>query len=121
MTLADKIRDNKAVYTGAGAVDLAVEKLREVPGKANELRDKYRGTVTENYTQAQREVTERYTQVRATVTARLDEVKENVAKVQEKTDGGAIQAYVATVTTKVNEVIDELAERGKHVINKGAD
>ena len=128
MTLAAKIRDNKAVYTGAGAVDLAVEKLRELPDQVAKVRgtvtenySKYRGTVTEDVTKVRGTVNENVEKARATVTLKVTEVRENVAKYQEKADTGAIQAYVATVTTKVNEVIDDLAERGKTVINKTAD
>jgi hypothetical protein len=128
MTLAAKIRDNKAVYTGAGAVDLAVEKLRELPDQVAKVRgtvtenyEKYRGTVTTDVTKVRGTVTGNVDKVRGTVTARVTEVRENVAKYQEKADSGAIQAYVATVTTKVNEVIDDLATRGKTVINKAAD
>jgi hypothetical protein len=37
MTLAGKLRDNKAFYAAAGASDLAAEKLREVPDRVTQL------------------------------------------------------------------------------------
>jgi hypothetical protein len=40
MTIADKLRENKAFYAAAGAGDLAVEKLREVPERLNKLQEK---------------------------------------------------------------------------------
>ena len=128
MTLAEKIRDNKAVYTGAGAVDLAVEKLREMPETVAKVRaeltenyGKYRVTVLENVNVVRGEVNERVTKARTTATVRLNEVKANVAKAQGKTESVSLQDYVATMTAKVNEVIEELAERGRTVINKAAD
>jgi len=40
MTITDKLRDSKAFYVAAGAGDLAVEKLREVPDRINKLQEK---------------------------------------------------------------------------------
>ena len=37
MTITERIRDSKAFYVAAGAGDLAVEKLREVPERLNRL------------------------------------------------------------------------------------
>ncbi|MEO3785868.1 hypothetical protein ABGB12_21275 [Actinocorallia sp. B10E7] len=128
MTLAEKIRDNKAIYTGAGAVDLAVEKLREMPETVAKVRaevaenyGKYRVTVLENVNDVRGEVEERVTKARTTATVRLNEVKANVAEYRGKTESVSFQDYVATMTAKVNEVIDELAERGRTVINKTAE
>lgn len=96
MTLATKLRENKAVYVGAGAVDLAVEKIREVPETVAKFR--------ENVTKYQ------------------DEVKENVTKFQERVDAkdlpGAAVAYATHFGTKAVEVVDELAERGKKIVNR---
>ena len=50
MTLATKLRDSKAVHAAAGAGDLAVEKIRELPETVTKLRetaDKYRVDVRE--------------------------------------------------------------------------
>jgi hypothetical protein len=40
MTITDRLRDSKAFYAAAGAGDLAVEKLREVPDRLNKLQEK---------------------------------------------------------------------------------
>jgi hypothetical protein len=40
MAITDKLRDTKAFYAAAGAGDLAVEKLREVPERLNRLQEK---------------------------------------------------------------------------------
>jgi hypothetical protein len=96
MTLATKLRDNKAVCAGAGAVDLAVEKLREVPERVTKLQ----GTARENAAKLQ------------------ENVKEFQGKVDTKDIPGAAVAYVTHLGTRVAEVIDELAERGKTVVTR---
>jgi hypothetical protein len=40
MTITERLRDSKAFYVAAGAGDLAVEKLREVPDRLNRLQEK---------------------------------------------------------------------------------
>jgi methyl-accepting chemotaxis protein len=40
MTITDRVRESKAFYAAAGAGDLAVEKLREVPGRLTKLQDR---------------------------------------------------------------------------------
>jgi Tfp pilus assembly protein FimV len=88
MTIASKLRDNKAFYAAAGASDLAAEKLREVPGRVSKLQTTVKG-------------------------------------MQEKIDAkdfpGAAVAYMTHVGTRAVEIIDELAERGKQVVNRVAD
>lgn len=103
MTLASKFRDNKAVYTVAGAGDLAVEKIREVPEQVTKLRE----SVNEQVTRYQ------------------GEVRENVTKIQEKVEvkdlPGAAVAYVTHFGARTVEVIDELAERGKKIVARVED
>ncbi|HEX2312848.1 MAG TPA: hypothetical protein VHJ17_03895 [Thermomonospora sp.] len=100
MTLAERLRDNKAVYTMAGAGDLAVEKLREVPEQVTRLQDDFR----QNLTRLQ------------------GEVRENVTRLQGRVEvrdlPGAAVAYVNHFSTRTVEVIDELAERGKKVVTR---
>jgi septation ring formation regulator EzrA len=107
MTLATKLRDNKAVHAGAGAVDLAVEKLREVPVHVTKLQD----TAKENASKLQE-----------TARENASKLQENVKGLQDKVDTkdlpGAAVAYVTHLGTRVAEVIDELAERGKTVVNR---
>ncbi|HZB29931.1 MAG TPA: hypothetical protein VE465_07175 [Streptosporangiaceae bacterium] len=87
MTIAGKLRDNKAFYAAAGASDLAAEKLREVPDRVSKL-------------------------------------QHNVKDLQEKVDAkdipGAAVAYMTHVGTRAVEIFDELAERGKQVVNRVA-
>ncbi|HEU5156924.1 MAG TPA: hypothetical protein VFU43_07995 [Streptosporangiaceae bacterium] len=87
MTLASKLRDNKAFYAAAGASDLAAEKLREVPDRVNKL-------------------------------------QHNVKDLQEKVDAkdipGAAVAYMTHIGTRAVEIFDDLAERGKQVVNRVA-
>ena len=40
MTITDRLRDSKAFYAAAGAGDFAVEKIREVPVRLNQLQEK---------------------------------------------------------------------------------
>jgi hypothetical protein len=40
MTITERVRDSKALYAAAGAGDLAVEKLREIPERLNRLQGK---------------------------------------------------------------------------------
>ena len=98
MTLASNLRENKAIYAVAGAGDFAVEKIREVPGQV----DRYRGQV--------REAVDRY--------------RGEVSRYQERVDAkdlpGAAVAYATHFGTRAVEFIDELAERGRKVVNREA-
>jgi hypothetical protein len=100
MTLATKLRDNKAVHAGAGVVDLAAEKLREVPVRVNRLQDTARETARENASRLQ----------------------ENIKGLQDKVETrdlpSAAVAYATQLGTRVAEVIDELAERGRTLVNR---
>ncbi len=75
-----------------------MEKLREVPGQV----DRYRG------------------QVRETV----DRYRGEVSRYQERVDAkdlpGAAVAYATHFGTRASEIIDELAERGRKVVNREA-
>lgn len=106
-TLATKLRDNKAVCAGAGAVDLAVEKLREVPERVTKLQ----GTARENAAKLQ-----------SSARDNAAKFQENVKEYQEKVDAkdipGAAVAYVSHLGTRVADVIDDLAERGKTVVSR---
>lgn len=102
MTLASNLRENKAVYAVAGAGDFAVEKLREVPGQVDRYREQFREQV--------RETVERY--------------RGEVSRYQERVDAkdlpGAAVAYATHFGTRAAEFIDELAERGRKVVNREA-
>ncbi|MFD0691489.1 hypothetical protein [Actinomadura fibrosa] len=120
MTLASTIRENKAVYTVAGAGDFAVEKIREVPEQVTRARQ----TVDKVQDRA-REAANRYQgEVRGTVGRYREQVRENVTKVQDRVEvkdlPGAAVAYVTHFGTRTVEFIDELAERGKKVVHREA-
>ena len=95
-TLAERIRENKALYVAAGAGDLAVEKFRELP--------------------------ETVAKLRVTAGKYQDELKGNVNKFQERVDTkdipGAAVSYVTHAGTRVVEFVDALAARGEKVVNK---
>lgn len=135
MTLASTFRENKAVYTVAGAGDLAVEKLREVPEQVTKAREAARGAATkyqgrareavDKYQDDVREAVDKYReQVREAVGKYRGDVRENVGKVQERVEvkdlPGAAVAYVTHFGTRTVEFIDELAERGKKVVHREA-
>ncbi|RAY11347.1 hypothetical protein DPM19_30450 [Actinomadura craniellae] len=106
-TITDRLRDNKAVHTVAGAGDLAVEKIREMPDQVTKIRetvDRYQG------------------EVRGNVVKIRGEVRDNVTKLQSRVDAsdlpGAAVAYVTHFGARTVEVIDDLAERGKKVMTR---
>ncbi|OLT38423.1 hypothetical protein BJF79_26980 [Actinomadura sp. CNU-125] len=113
MTLAGNLRENKAVHTVAGAGDFAVEKLREMPeqmNRAREAAEKYQGEVRETvyrYGGQFRETVERY---RGEVQGRVDA----------KDLPGAAVEYATTFGTRAAGFIDELAERGRKVVQREA-
>ncbi|HEY8479087.1 MAG TPA: hypothetical protein VIL71_04570 [Spirillospora sp.] len=120
MTLAGNLRENKAVYAVAGAGDLAVEKLREVPVYVSRYQDRARDTA-EKYQGEVRQTVDRYReQVRETVTRYRSEVARYQERVDAKDLPGAAFAYAAHVGTRAVELIDELAERGKKVVHREA-
>ncbi|XRQ11000.1 hypothetical protein ACN3XK_08910 [Actinomadura welshii] len=120
MTLANNLRENKAVYAVAGAGDFAVEKIREVPEQATRYQARARETATK-YQGEVRETVDRYReQVRDTV----DRYRGEVSRYQERVDAkdlpGAAVAYATHFGTRAVEFIDELAERGKKVVHREA-
>ncbi|GLW65343.1 hypothetical protein Arub01_35870 [Actinomadura rubrobrunea] len=120
MTLATTLRENKAVYTVAGAGDLAVEKIREVPEQVTKAR-----ATALKYQDDLREIMERYRdQVREIVERYRGEVRQNVDRLQERVEvkdlPGAAVAYMTHGASRAVEFIDELAERGKRVVHREA-
>ncbi|GLZ14601.1 hypothetical protein Acsp04_48360 [Actinomadura sp. NBRC 104425] len=120
MTLATTLRDNKAVYTIAGAGDLAVEKIREMPEQVVKARE-----TAVKYQQDVRELLERYRgQFREAVERYRGEVRDNVGRVQERIEvtdlPNAAVAYMTHGASRAVEFIDELAERGKRVVHREA-
>lgn len=134
MTLATTLRDNKAVYVAAGAGDLAAEKLRDLPDTVAKLREtatKVQGEVRENVSNAREALgkargnaQKAREDVRGTVSKYQGEIRENVTKIRDRVDTsdlpGAAVSYVTHSATRMVEIIDELAERGKKVVSGGA-
>ncbi|WP_242908992.1 hypothetical protein [Actinomadura terrae] len=127
MTLASSLRENKAVHTVAGAGDLAVEKLREVPeqvSKARENLDRYQDRAREAATRYQGDVRGTVDRAREQVREAVGRYRVEVAKVQDRVDTkdlpGAAIAYMTHVGTRTVEIIDELAERGRKVMHPEA-
>ncbi|MFS2294408.1 MAG: hypothetical protein FWJ90_17230 [Actinomadura sp.] len=120
MTLANNLRENKAVYAVAGAGDLAVEKLREVPEQVS----KYQYRARETATKYQGEVRETVDRYREQVREAIERYRGEVSRYQERVDAkdlpGAAVAYAAHFGTRAVEFIDELAERGKKVVHREA-
>ncbi|MBT2208224.1 MULTISPECIES: hypothetical protein [Actinomadura] len=124
MTLASSLRENKAVHTVAGAGDLAVEKLREVPEqmtRARENLDRYQDRAREAATRYQGDVRGTVGRYREQVREAVGRYRVEVTKVQDRVDTkelpGAAIAYVTHVGTRTVEFIDGLAERGRKVVH----
>ncbi|MGH3588719.1 MAG: hypothetical protein ACRDQ0_20615, partial [Pseudonocardia sp.] len=120
MTLASNLRENKAVYAVAGAGDFAVEKLREMPEQMTRYQYRARETATK-YQGGVRETVDRYRdQVRDT----MDRYRGEVSRYQDRVDAkdlpGAAVAYATHFGTRAVGFIDELAERGKKVVDREA-
>jgi hypothetical protein len=124
MPITDDLRktltDPTPLYALAGAGDLAVEKLREVPEKAATLAGTDRKVVQERATarlqEAQAKLTEAQAKVAETVTALPSDFK----SLQEKAQDFALQSVgrAAELAVKAREVYDELAVRGKDVVDR---
>ncbi|WP_131740456.1 hypothetical protein [Actinomadura roseirufa] len=103
--LRENLRESRTVHAVAGAGDLAVEKLREVPEQVLRARETARETAT-RYQGDVRETVGRY--------------RENVGKVEVKDLTGVAAAYVSNVGVRAAGFIDELAERGRKVVRRDA-
>ena len=125
--LRKTLSDPTPLYALAGVGDLAVAKLREVPEKAATFAATDRTVVQERATarlkEAQVKLTEAQTKVSATVSGLPNDFK----SLQEKAQDFALQSVgrAAELAVKAREVYDELAERGKVVVDRqrkeGAD
>lgn len=124
MPITDEIKktlsDPTPLYALAGAGDLAYEKLREVPGRVEALNADRRGTqekATARLQEAQAKLVEAQAKVTGTVTTLPTDLK----SLQEKAQTFALQQVgrAAELAVKAKEMYDELAERGKVVVEKG--
>ncbi|MFI6846014.1 hypothetical protein OG535_17555 [Kitasatospora sp. NBC_00085] len=124
MPITDEIKktlsDPTPLYALAGAGDLAYEKLREVPGKVEALAADRKGAqekATARLQEAQSRLVEAQTKVADSVTTLPTDLK----ILQEKAQSFALQQVGRAVelAVKAKEAYDELAERGKGVVDRG--
>ncbi|GJF29704.1 hypothetical protein KNE206_24040 [Kitasatospora sp. NE20-6] len=124
MPITDDIKktlsDPTPLYALAGAGDLAYEKLRVVPGKVEALAADRKAT--------QEKAAARLQEAQARLVGAQGKVNEAVAtlptdlkELQEKAQTFALQqvARAAELAVKAKEAYDELAVRGKSVVDKG--
>ncbi|MFE2721291.1 hypothetical protein [Kitasatospora sp. NPDC059327] len=124
MPITDEIKktlsDPTPLYALAGAGDLAYEKLREVPGKVEALAADRKGAqdkATAKFQDAQARLVEAQAKVAGTVTTLPTDLK----VLQERAQSFALQQVGRAVelAVKAKEAYDELAERGKGVVERG--
>ncbi|MEY9962807.1 homoserine dehydrogenase [Streptacidiphilus sp. MAP12-16] len=124
MPITDDLRktlsDPTPLYALAGAGDLAVEKLREVPEKAATLAGTDRKVVQERATARLQEAQTRLTEAQAKVNETVSSLPSDFKSLQEKAQDFALQSVgrAAELAVKAREMYDELAERGKVVVDR---
>ncbi|PBC79028.1 hypothetical protein BX265_3821 [Streptomyces sp. TLI_235] len=126
MPITDDIKktlsDPTPLYALAGAGDLAYEKLREVPGKVEEIaadRKAAQEKAAARLQEAQTLLVEAQGKVTEAVSALPAELKD-LKELQEKAQTFALQQVGRAVelAVKAKEAYDELAVRGKAVVEK---
>ncbi|MFC5906068.1 hypothetical protein [Streptacidiphilus monticola] len=124
MPIADDLRktltDPTPLYAIAGAGDAAVEKLKTVPEKAAALAADRKATQEKAQAklgEAQAKVSEKVTEAVQAVQA----LPADLRSLQERAQHLALQGVgrAAELAVKAREVYDELAERGKVVVDRG--
>ncbi|QMU79616.1 hypothetical protein GXW83_31820 [Streptacidiphilus sp. PB12-B1b] len=123
MPITDDLRktlsDPTPLYALAGAGDFAVEKLREVPERAAAIAADRRAA-QEKATARLQEAGARLTEAQAKVAESVSTLPTDLKSLQEKAQGLALQSVgrAAELAVKAREVYDELAERGKVVVDR---
>ncbi len=123
MPITDDLRktlsDPTPFYALAGAGDLAVEKLREVPDRAAAIAADRKGA-QEKATARLHEAGAKLTEAQAKVAETVSTLPTDLKSLQEKAQGLALQSVgrAAELAVKAREVYDELAERGKVVVDR---
>ncbi|MER7579924.1 hypothetical protein [Kitasatospora sp. NPDC097691] len=123
MPITDEIKktlsDPTPLYALAGAGDLAYEKLREVPGKVEALAGDRKGT-QEKATARLQEAQSLLAGAPAKVGEAVNALPTDLKALQERAQGFALQQVGRAVelAVKAKETYDELAERGKVVVEK---
>jgi phosphoglycolate phosphatase-like HAD superfamily hydrolase len=123
MPITDDLRktltDPTPLYALAGAGDLAYEKLREVPGIVEEITAD-RKAAQERAAARLQEAQTRLSEAQARVTETVSTLPNDLKVLQERAQGFALQQVgrAAELAVKAKEVYDELAERGKVVVDR---
>ncbi|MFD0276624.1 hypothetical protein ACFVHB_22335 [Kitasatospora sp. NPDC127111] len=123
MAITDEIKktlsDPTPLYALAGAGDLAYEKLREVPGKVEALAADRKGT-QEKATAKLQEAQSRLVDAQAKVAGTVSTLPADLKELQEKAQSFALAQVGRAVelAVKAKEAYDELAERGKGVVDR---
>ncbi|MFE3874670.1 hypothetical protein ACFXPX_09740 [Kitasatospora sp. NPDC059146] len=123
MPITDEIKktltDPTPLYALAGAGDLAYEKLREVPGRVEALAADRQGA-QEKATARLHEAQELLAGAPAKVTGAVTALPTDLKVLQERAQGFALQqvARALELAVRAKETYDELAERGKVVVDK---
>ncbi|MGW3043114.1 hypothetical protein ACWC9T_24385 [Kitasatospora sp. NPDC001159] len=123
MPITDDIKktltDPTPLYALAGAGDLAYEKLREVPGRVEALAADRKGA-QDKATAKLYEAQELLVGAPAKVTEAVTALPADLRALQERAQGFALQqvARAVELAVKAKETYDELAERGKVVVDK---
>ncbi|MBP0452093.1 hypothetical protein J5Y04_21495 [Kitasatospora sp. RG8] len=124
MPITDEIKktlsDPTPLYALAGAGDLAYEKLREVPGRVEALASDRKGT-QEKATARLQEAQSRLVEAQAKVADTVTTLPADLKLLQDKAQSFALQQVGRAVelAVKAKEAYDELAERGKGVVDRG--
>ncbi|MEV7772794.1 hypothetical protein [Kitasatospora sp. NPDC086791] len=123
MPITDEIKktlsDPTPLYALAGAGDLAYEKLREVPGRVEALAADRKGA-QEKATARLQEAQSLLAGAPAKVGEAVNALPTDLKALQERAQGFALQQVGRAVelAVKAKETYDELAERGKVVVEK---
>ncbi|WP_335981286.1 hypothetical protein [Streptomyces sp. CA2R106] len=136
MTITDDIvkglRNPTPLYAVAGTADLAAEKLREVPGMLEKLREqapghfeKLRATdpkdVQQRVAEGARDAQSKFNETFSDLDLKdLKELRPDFRKIGESVQGLALQGVgrAAEYAVRTRETYDELAERGKDAVAK---
>ncbi|MEU9130299.1 hypothetical protein AB0D08_19695 [Kitasatospora sp. NPDC048540] len=124
MPITDDIKktlsDPTPLYALAGVGDLAYEKLREVPGKVEELTADRKATQEKAAARFQ-EAQAALVGAQAKVTETVNTLPTDLKELQEKAQTFALQQVgrAAELAVKAMEAYEELAVRGKAVVDKG--
>ncbi|MGW2252164.1 hypothetical protein ACWCXH_18465 [Kitasatospora sp. NPDC001660] len=123
MPITDEIKksltDPTPLYALAGAGDLAYEKLREVPGKVEALAADRKGAQEKAGARLQ-EAQAKLAEAQAKVTETVTTLPTDLKVLQERAQDFALQQVGRAVelAVKAKETYDELAERGKVVVER---